>query len=147
MAIRFYSKSPEFREFSNFAAFSFEHEGLTYPTVEHFFQAMKFEGTPYADQIRAAKTPAAARTLGRSRAVPIRPDWDDVKVEVMRTALRLKFTTHAVLRTMLLATGSEELIEAAPRDYFWGCGARGTGRNMLGTLLMELRGALRSASL
>ncbi|MCC6357287.1 MAG: NADAR family protein [Phycisphaerales bacterium] len=146
MAIRFYSKSPEYREFSNFAAFPFEHEGLTYPTVEHFFQAMKFEGTPYADQIRAAKTPAAARTLGRSRAVPIRPDWEGIKVEIMRTALRLKFAAHAELQSLLLATGDEELIEAAPRDYFWGCGARGTGRNMLGTLLMELRGALRSAS-
>ncbi len=45
----------------------------------------------------------------------------------------------------LLATGDEELIENAPNDYYWGCGADGTGLNMTGKLLMELRTELRTA--
>ena len=44
---------------------------------------------------------------------------------------------------MLLATGEEELIENAPGDYYWGCGRTGTGLNMLGKILMEVRNALR----
>jgi predicted NAD-dependent protein-ADP-ribosyltransferase YbiA (DUF1768 family) len=40
-------------------------------------------------------------------------------------------------------TGTEELIEDSPVDYYWGCGADGSGKNMLGKLLMELREELK----
>ena len=38
----------------------------------------------------------------------------------------------------------EEIIENAPHDFYWGCGRDGTGRNMLGRILMEVRTALRN---
>jgi len=38
--------------------------------------------------------------------------------------------------------GDESIVENAPGDYYWGCGANGNGKNGLGVLLMELR-ALR----
>ena len=31
------------------------------------------------------------------------------------------------------------LVENAPNDYYWGCGKDGSGKNMLGQLLMKLR--------
>ena len=61
----------------------------------------------------------------------------------MRAAVRRKFETHADIRAILLATGDGELVENAPGDYYWGCGADGSGQNRLGHILMEVRAALR----
>lgn len=143
MTIYFYSKATAYAEFSNFSAHRFELDGADWPTVEHFFQAQKFAGTEYADVIRLANSPAKAKSLGRSRAHPLREDWEQVKDDVMRRAVHRKFETHRVLRELLLSTGEEELAENAPRDYYWGCGKTGTGKNMLGKILMEVRAALR----
>jgi len=98
----------------------------------------------YRERIRVSRTPKDAKTLGQTRKRPLRSDWEDVKVDVMRTALLAKFTTHADLCNALLNTGEEELVENAPTDYFWGCGQLGSGQNMLGKLLMETREVLRN---
>ena len=50
---------------------------------------------------------------------------------------------HADIRTLLLDTGDEVIVENAPRDYYWGCGADGSGKNRLGEILMEVRAILR----
>ncbi|HNB51121.1 MAG TPA: NADAR family protein, partial [Anaerolineales bacterium] len=68
-----------------------------------------------------------------------------VKDGIMRTAVREKFRTHAGIREELLATGDAEIVENAPGDYYWGCGADGSGKNMLGKILMEIREELQSA--
>jgi ribA/ribD-fused uncharacterized protein len=62
----------------------------------------------------------------------------------MRAAVRRKFETHADIRAELLSTGDEILVENAPGDFYWGCGADGSGRNMLGIILMEVRAELRA---
>ena len=142
--ILFYSKSNEYYELSNFSPHGFQIDGDYWPTVEHFFQAQKFPDHPeYQQQIRRTEKPAKAKSLGRSRTIPIRNDWDQIKEDVMRRALRAKFTTHGKLRRLLLETGSRELVEQASSDYYWGCGRSGTGQNRLGVLLMELREELR----
>jgi hypothetical protein len=68
-------------------------------------------GPEHAEKIRRALTPAKVKSLGRCRKVPIRPDWEEVKEEVMLTALRAKFHQNPELRERLLATGDAELIE------------------------------------
>jgi ribA/ribD-fused uncharacterized protein len=142
--IYFYSKTDAYYELSNFSPHAFELDGVYWLTVEHYFQAQKFPSRPeYQETIRTARLPRDAKTLGRSRTVPLRADWEEVKDEVMRRALRAKFTTHAELRALLLGTGARELIENAPSDEYWGCGRTGSGRNRLGQLLMELRSELR----
>lgn len=144
-AIRFYdARERPYGCFSNFSRHGFELDGWWWPTSEHYFQAQKFAGTPHADEVRCAPTPKRAADMGRERWRPLRPDWDEAKVEVMRRAVRAKFATHAELRAVLLATGDEDLVEDAPADYFWGCGADGSGRNQLGRILAEVRAALRS---
>jgi N-glycosidase YbiA len=129
--------------FSNFSQHGIELAGIWWPTVEHYFQAQKFAGTPYEEQIQRALTPKRAAELGRSRAVPLRPDWQQVKDNVMLKALLRKFETHDELRTILLSTGEAEIVENAPGDYYWGCGADGSGQNKLGKLLVETRSILR----
>lgn len=145
MPILFYSHTiGPYVAFSNFSPHPFELDGATWPTVEHCFQAAKFPGTDHAEAICLAKSPREAKRLGRSRAHPIRPNWDDVRDDVMRRAVRRKFETHADIRELLLSTGDEELVEDAPRDYYWCRGARGTGKNRLGVILMGVRAALRA---
>ena len=124
----------EYAFLSNFYDSPIFYEGITYPTNEHFFQAMK--------------TLDLAKRMGRN--VQLRPDWEKVKVDVMRTGLMLKFT-DAALAEKLLATGDEELVEGNWwHDNTWGnchcteCSRKG-GRNLLGMLLMELRKELQYA--
>jgi len=130
--------------FSNFSPHGFHLDGKWWPTGEHYYQAQKFVGTPYAERIRAARSPQEAADLGQSRAVPLRLDWDSARVAVMRRLLTAKFSTHAQLREILLATGDEPIVEDSPSDYYWGCGKHGTGKNVLGRLLVEVRDTLRS---
>src|SRR5690349_14902585 len=144
MPILFYStREQPYGCFSNFSAHGFELNGTWWPTSEHYYQAQKFVGTPYAEQVRQARSPKEAANLGRQRTFPIRADWEQVKDEVMRQAVLRKFETHADICAILLATGNEEIIENAPTDYYWGCGADGCGRNMLGQILMQIRQGLR----
>ena len=144
--VRFYRPQEEYFELSNFSPHGFEADGVWWPTVEHYFQAQKFSGASCAAHrqcIRNAPSPGEAKSLGQSRHVPIRSDWEAAKVDVMRTALRLKFAMPE-LRELLLSTGSRHLIEASPQDRYWGEGRDGQGKNMLGRLLMELRASLQA---
>lgn len=144
MTIYFYStREKPYGCFSNFSPHGFQLDGAWWPTSEHYFQAQKFAGTPHAEEVRQARTPKDAANLGRRRNPPLRPDWEEVKDSIMRQAVRCKFETHADIRNVLLATGDEEIVENAPGDSYWGCGADGSGKNMLGHILMEVRAELR----
>ncbi|MGF1578761.1 MAG: NADAR family protein [Gemmataceae bacterium] len=146
MTIYFYSKTDDYYWLSNFSKHGFQLDGEYWPTVEHYFQAQKFPGSEQASKIRKARTPRDAKKFGRDRSEPLREDWEDVKDDVMRSAVLQKFKTHQELQEMLLATGNEELVENAPSDYYWGCGADGTGKNRLGEILMEIRAQFAQGS-
>ena len=144
MPILFYStRDPRYGCFSNFSPHPFELDGRLWPTSEHYFQAQKFAGTEHEEAVRLAASPMIAARMGRSRHRPLRRDWDRVKDDVMRRGVLRKFETHADIRAILLATGDEPIVENAPRDYYWGCGSDGSGKNRLGQILMEVRGTLR----
>jgi hypothetical protein len=81
--------------------------------------------------------------MGRERSRPLRSDWELVKDDIMRQAVLRKFETHADILMVLISTGDELLVEKSPTDYYWGCGADGSGKNMLGVILMEVREILR----
>lgn len=130
---------------SNFYRAPFMHEGFAWHTVEHAFQAAKvnFEGQ-WAKRIRLAATPGEAKRLGRK--CPLRKDWEDVKVDVMRSLVQEKLKAHPELQDKLLATGTVRLEEDAHWDRFWGTGKTGpggNGKNMMGKILMDLRDSLR----
>ncbi len=144
MPIFFYSTRDAYGCFSNFSAHGVELKGKWWPTTEHYFQAQKFAGTPYEEEIRLASSPRQAADMGRDRSRPLRPDWEQIKDAVMREAVLQKFLTHADIRQILLDTGDELIVEQAPGDYYWGIGADGSGKNMLGQILMEVRAELRA---
>jgi ribA/ribD-fused uncharacterized protein len=145
VAIYFYSTKEEpYGCFSNFAAYPFELDGVTWPTTEHYFQAQKFAGTPHVEELRSEPSPMVVARMGRAHSRPLREDWNEVKDDVMRRAVLRKFESNAGIREILLSTGNEELIEKTTDDYYWGCGTDGTGKNMLGKILMEVREQLRA---
>lgn len=146
MTIYFYKVCPPYGCFSNFSPYGIKIDGIYWSTVEHYYQAQKFVGTPDAaiiPLIHAAQTPELAAGLGRDCTRQLRPDWELVKTQVMQFALLKKFLTHADIREILLTTGDQLLVENSPTDYFWGCGANKTGQNHLGKILMNVRGEIR----
>jgi ribA/ribD-fused uncharacterized protein len=144
-AIRFYRLGDKYGCFSNFAPYPIKLKGKTWPTSEHYFQAQKFAGTQYEEEIRLTKSPAVAARMGRSRARPLRPDWEEVKVDIMREAVFAKFTQHPDLREILVGTGDAHIVEHSKKDSYWGDGGDGKGKNVLGKILMAVRKRLLSA--
>jgi ribA/ribD-fused uncharacterized protein len=135
--------------------------GRTWAGVEWFYQASKSHDESYRQEIWRAESPGRAKRLGdsrigdpkifkaswfRTRPELLRPDWDAVKVDVMRCALRAKFLQNADLAKMLLATEDAPLIEDSAHDYFWGAGVDETGANLLGELLVALREQIRQGA-
>ena len=136
----------EFAFLSNFYPSPIEFEGITYPTNEHFFQAMKTLDLDERRAIANCVTPGQAKKMGRR--VALRPDWEDVKEAVMLEGLFLKFADEQ-LADWLLETGDEELVEGTTwHDNEWGnCScpkcAHIEGKNKLGRLLMIVRNMIK----
>lgn len=137
-----------FREFdahgymSNFSEHAVTLKGKVWPTSEHYYQAQKHAGTPLEEEVRLAPTPLAAKELASDPSRRLRPDWEEVKVDVMRESVLAKFEQNEDARAALLATGDEELVEKS-EDAFWGSGPDMKGHSWLGRVLMEVRAKLR----
>jgi hypothetical protein len=141
--INFYRTGDEYGSLSNFAPYPIEVDGKVWPTVEHYFQAQKFAGTEHEEAMRREPSPMVVSRMGRDRKKPLRPDWEAVKDDLMRKAVFAKFSQHADLRAQLLDTGEAKIVEHTSNDSYWGDGGDGTGKNMLGVVLMEIRERLR----
>lgn len=141
--INFYRVADEYGCFSNFAPYPVSMDGKLWPTSEHYFQAQKFEDAEQQEKIRQAKSPMIAARMGRDRKKPLRRDWEAVKVAVMRDVVRAKFKQHDNIRQILLSTGDAKIVEHTANDSYWGDGGDGSGQNMLGQILMEVREELR----
>ena len=120
---------------SNFGNGQTVYEDRLYPTVENAFQAAKTL-SPVTRRVFERGSPDRAKRAGR--VIDLRPDWDDVRVDIMHQLLRYKFR-EPWLRKQLLATGDALLVEGNWwGDQFWGV-SRDRGRNELGKLLMRVR--------
>ena len=141
--INFYSVNKEYGEFSNFALYPVKINGKEWPTTEHYFQAQKFDDTSYQKKIQRAHSPMKAAELGRSRKVKIKRNWDKIKDNVMHDAVYAKFTQYEELYGLLLNTEDSVLVEHTKNDDYWGDGGDGSGKNMLGKILMKVREKLK----
>lgn len=125
---------------SNFYPSPLTVSGITYPTLEHAFQAAKTEDQQLRSRIAALPTPAGAKRAGRTLA--LRPNWDELRIRAMRWLLLQKFAPGTELAQRLIDTGTAELIEGNTwGDRYWGT-VNGVGENWLGRLLMERREGL-----
>jgi len=151
----------EYKNFSNMSAHPIEIDGQKYPTVEHYFQAMKaktFEDEDMFEKIIKSKTPKAAKALGVKVNNFVTEVWDAKRDEIMERGIKAKFVQHPELRKQLLATEEKMIGEANPRDTYWGIGtgiesekskhpSKWRGQNKIGKILMTLRTELRNESI
>lgn len=150
----------EFRWLSNFWEIEpFKYgKSLEFKTVENFYMAMKVHqrhttpvrANPNSYELVDVNTRKHISTMSPSqakkfaRSASLRPDWEDIKVSVMRYALNIKFN-QPKMKELLLATRDIEIVELNNwGDTFWGVDPKYGGENMLGKLIMEKRDLLKS---
>lgn len=134
-------------EFSNFYLPKWHKgivfEGINYPTVEHFYVAMKSLDENVRLKVSNISKPGKAKIYGRR--INLRPDWNEIKLKVMKYGLMIKFN-DSYLMNLLNETNSWEIVEFNYwHDNYWGkciCNRciNKVKLNNLGVLLMDLRG-------
>lgn len=124
--------------------------GVRVPSSEALYQAMRFPHEPaWQQEILSAGHAMQAKMVAKKdgrRANFSRPDFDEIRVDVMRWALRIKLAQHQeTFGALLIESGDRAIVEFSKKDDFWGAKPDGVeptrlvGTNMLGRLLMELR--------
>lgn len=135
----------EWEFLSNFHPCPVQYDGEVWPTAEHAYVAAKTNDPEFKAQILAIPADKAGAVKRLGRALPLRADWEKVKVRVMWEIVENKFDYNPDMREKLLATGDALLQEGNHwHDNFWGnctCQAceKIEGKNTLGRLLMTLR--------
>lgn len=132
------------RFLSNFHYEPVTYEGMEYVATENAYQAAKTTNLKVRARFQTVE-PKEAKKMGSKKAGIImpRPDWDDVRIDVMRELQRQKFKPGTELSQRLLDTGDHVILENNWwKDRFWGV-CDGVGENWMGILVMERREELR----
>jgi ribA/ribD-fused uncharacterized protein len=125
----------DYRWLSNFERCEILYKGILYKSSEAAFQAQKTLNIK-ARYIFAKLNAREAKTMGA--IVNIRPDWEDVKLEIMEEICRVKFNLHQ-FKAKLIDTGMMNIIESNYwGDTYWGI-CDGIGENNLGKIIMKIR--------
>lgn len=137
-----------FRFLSNFFLVpnGIQFEGLTYPSVEHAYQAAKWPENKREEFTKCSS--GQAKRLGKKAPNFDKAEWEKNKVKLMTHLVFQKFAYNQDLKEMLLATGDAKLEEwNSWGDEFWGCNEDGEGENKLGQILMGVRDIIRENKL
>lgn len=133
---------------SNIATkYPLEVNGVRIGSSEALYQACRFPHRPeWQHDVIAAKCALEAKRASRidQRSEQSRPDWNNVRVEIMDWCLRVKLTQHfRRFSAVLISTGDTMIVEKSSRDNFWGAIPDDEGilhgANILGRLLTALR--------
>lgn len=151
-AVAFRKTNERFGGLSNMApGFPLEVAGIHIRTSEALYQACRFPHLPDVQKlILNEPSPMTAKMRSKPYRKDSRPDWDAVRVPIMKWCLRVKLAQHWLsFGDLLVATGDRPIVEDSRKDDYWGAKTVSdetlSGQNVLGRLLMELREKLRSA--
>jgi type I restriction enzyme S subunit len=152
-SIVFLKTREEFGGLSNMAGgFPLEVNGIRILTSEALYQACRFPHRPNVQRLIIEQaSPMTAKMKGKPYRHDSRPDWDQVRVKVMRWCLRVKLAQNwAQFSELLMSTRDRPIVEESRKDDFWGAKPIDdqtlVGMNVLGRLLMELREEVRSGN-
>ncbi|OGZ08707.1 MAG: hypothetical protein A2942_04545 [Candidatus Lloydbacteria bacterium RIFCSPLOWO2_01_FULL_50_20] len=134
----------EYYVFSNFSSFALEWKGELWMTSEHAYHSEKFTDEVSHDAIRKARSAHDAMKFAYANRDKYLPEWDEIKLGVMKKILHAKVAQHPYVRKKLLESGDRVLIEDSWRDAYWGWGPNKDGENHLGKLWMEVRDEVRA---
>ena len=132
----------EYAFLSNFTLLEkpYVYQKISYPTIEHFYQAMKTKDKRV--RLDIANHPLKGLKGYAKSVTALREDWEDIKVRVLITGTRYKYSeANPTLRKKLLDTGNQPIQEGNYwGDTYWGVSLKdGKGLNTLGRILMEMR--------
>jgi ribA/ribD-fused uncharacterized protein len=136
----------EYRFLSNFSGCTIyvpllDRQAVIARTAEHAYQAYKTTINEERMVIITAPTPGEAKRRGQK--ITLRPNWEEMKIQVMRLCVREKFKNSMTLAKQLVDTEDHILEEGNTwGDTYWGT-CRGVGQNWLGFILMGVRAELR----
>ncbi|MFQ3244703.1 MAG: ribA/ribD-fused uncharacterized protein [Arenicella sp.] len=120
----------------------FQLDDYLWPTVEHYYQALKFDNADYQMKILSAPSATQAKSLGNARFKKKRSDFKQVRTTLMTRAVYTQAKTYSNIAERILQTGSANLVENSQFDYYWGCGRDHRGDNHYGKILMNVRSKL-----
>jgi len=141
-AVLFYGRNRPYFELSNFYQSHLYLDDHVWQTVEHYYMAQKTLDPNEQTKIRNAPTAATAKAMGRR--VKLRPNWDNIKFDIMFKACYAKFSQNRDLKQLLLDTGERPLHEDTKKDNIWGGGPNNpNGQDLLGKVLVKVRNTLR----
>ena len=143
MTIYFYKELGPLGYLASYSLHGFWKEGVYWKTVEHYYQAHKFEDIVVRAEIIDAQTPKDASSIGRNRSHALRKGWKHIKVCAMYDAVLYKFLQNQDIADKLLQTGTEWIVEATVKENYWGCGPNKDGANHYGIILCQVRDTLR----
>lgn len=137
--------SNEYGFLSNFYPSTVYLDGLRYPTVEHAYQASKTNYSYFRQQISELPASKAADVKRMGKTLPLRHNWNRIKLSIMEDLVRQKFTRNPVLRRKLIETGDAYIEETNNwGDIYWGVSG-GVGTNHLGNIIMKIRAEVKES--
>lgn len=151
--ITFRKTKEAFGGLSNMAGgYNLKINGVNILTSEALYQACRFPHLPEVQKLIIAQhSPMTAKMKSKPHRDKSRPDWDQVRVKIMRWCLRVKLVQNwEKFGQLLLQTGDKPIVEDSRKDDFWGAKPNEdnqlVGANVLGRLLMELRETLKEST-
>jgi type I restriction enzyme S subunit len=148
-----YKVDGEYGDLSNLSnGFPLTVAGVNLKSSEALYQACKYPHKPeWQQEILDARHAMEAKMKARKDGRPkeARPDWEEVKVPIMRWVLRVKLAQHPRRMAALVRwSGTGPIIEQSRKDRFWGAVEEPDGvfrgDNMLGQLWTEFREEVRT---
>ena len=127
---------------SPFSAHEVEMDGVVYKTAEHAYQTLRMKAGAQ-ESVRTTTSPLEAwRVAQVCKADGLLNETVD-KDELMEKIFRAKLTQHQDIKDILIESGNRELLKVYDTDYYWGTGADGSGKNLMGKLWMKLRSEIQ----
>jgi ribA/ribD-fused uncharacterized protein len=138
-------------ELSNMAAgFPVVVNGVQIKSIEALYQACRFPHLPdVQEKILSEGSPMTAKMVGKPYRDESRADWEQVRILIMKWALRVKLAQNLErFSSVLIQSNNMPIVELSNKDDFWGAkpieGGIYVGVNALGRLLMQLREQIQS---
>lgn len=116
------------------------YNGIIFYTAEAAYQAQKTT-SPREQEKMSTLGPEAARRRGEK--IPLRPDWEKVKGQIMYEIQFAKFSQNRHLKEKLLSTEDKILVDTDYDHGLYWAKIRGEGENNLGKILMKVREDLK----
>ena len=159
--ICFHNPEEENGYLSNWYLSQFTVEDITFSSMEQYMmyeKAVLFHDKETAEKILQTTDVAEIKTLGRNVRHFDDTIWIREREKIVYKGVLEKFCQNDELAKKLEETGEDTIAECAVKDRIWGIGLsmrdknrfcmnKWRGQNLLGKILMQVRGEIRSRHL